>query len=89
MVDIISSAFVAAVGTIVVNLAKRGVIVRIGVESSVLTGDILTMSLSYMKGDRSTTIREVLTESEMVQISDITTVCDALFAKIQRGVAPK
>lgn len=89
MVDVISSTFVTNIGTMVVNLAKRGVIVRVGVEPSILTGDTLVMTLSTMKGNQSFNIREVLTEAQVTEISDMSVVCDALHAKLMKGMAAK
>lgn len=91
MVDftVITSIYATNIGAMIVNLAKRGVIVRVGVEPSILTGDILIMTLSVMKGSQSYNIREALTEEQVTNINDVGVVCDALYAKLMKGMAAK
>lgn len=76
------STFVSNVGAIVVNLAKRGLIVRVSVEESMLSKDILNLQLTYIKKGVANTIKEAIAEEVVTEINDISVICDALYNKV-------
>lgn len=81
----ITSMYAANVGALVLNLANRGVIVRIATEDSILGGRVLMLQLSLMGKGKSQVIKETLTETVVEQISDVAVIADALMNKLKQS----
>lgn len=81
----ITSMYAANVGALVLNLANRGVIVRIATEDSILGGRVLMLQLSQMGKGKTQVIKETLTETTVEQISDVAVIADALMNKLKQS----
>lgn len=77
--------YAANVGALVLNLANRGVIVRIATEDSILGGRVLMLQLSQMGKGKTQVIKETLTEPVVEQISDVAVIADALINKLKQS----
>lgn len=84
MVDI-TSTYASNVGALVLNLASRGVIVRIATEDSILGGRVLMLQLSQMGKGKTQVIKETLTEPTVVHINDVAVIADALMNKLKQS----
>lgn len=81
----ITSIYAANVGALVLNLANRGVIVRIATEDSILGGRVLMIQLTRMSKGKTQVIKETLTETAVEQISDVAVIADALINKLMQS----
>lgn len=81
----ITSLYAANVGALVLNLANRGVIVRIATEDSILGGQVLMLQLSQIGKGKTQVIKETLTETVVEQINDVAVIADALFNKLKQS----
>lgn len=81
----ITSLYAANVGTLVLNLANRGVIVRIATEDSILGGQVLMLQLTQIGKGKTRVIKETLTETAVEQINDVAVIADALFNKLKQS----
>lgn len=82
MSDRITTPYAANVGTLVVNLANRGYLIKLQTEESVLGGHVLHLRLTSMKTHK--TLSQVLTEAEVNAIEDVSVVADALVEKLRK-----
>lgn len=81
----ITSNYAANVGALVINLAGRGYIVRVGIEDSVFGGKTLLLQVSQVVKGKTAVIKETMTEQVIESIVDIGVVADAIAEKLRKS----
>lgn len=81
----LSSTYVQNVGALVVDLAQRGLIVRVGFEESIIGGATLMLQVSRMTAGKTQVIKEALKEEHVIAIPDVRVVGDALMEKLKKS----
>lgn len=76
----INSEFATNTGALILNLASRGLFVKVGVENQIIGGQILFIMVSNGKA----TLKEAITEQEVSQIQDVGVIADAIAEKLRK-----
>lgn len=71
-------------GVLVYRLAERGTVVRIGAETSVLNGVVITIQVSLSVLGQHKVLKETLTPSRFDDIPDMHLVADALYETLRK-----
>lgn len=79
----ITSPFAANTGALIINLAQRGIIVKVSLDERVIGGKVLYLQATLMRAGKSATIKEALSEREVEDIQDINVIADAISSKLR------
>lgn len=77
------SAYAANIGALIINLANRGFMIRVATEETVFGGNKVYLQVSNLKTNK--TIKEALSENEVVAIGDIGVIADAIVEKLRKS----
>jgi hypothetical protein len=72
-------------GKLVMALAERGLLVRVGQQQSVLTGATVTLKVTQMVKGRSVDLTEALSPLALSEIRDAQVIASAIQEKLRKG----
>lgn len=71
-------------GILVYRLAERGTVVRIGAETSILNGVVITIQVSLNVLGQHKVLKETLTPSRFDDIPDMRVIADAMYEVLRK-----
>lgn len=77
--------FLRNVGALVVHLASNGVFVKMGIEHTILSGEVLTIMISKVTRGETKSLKEVISESTLVQVPDASILAAAMIEKLLKS----
>lgn len=78
----IFSTYAQKVGALVLNLATRGLFVKIAADRSVISGITITMSVSIIKNSKTAVLREFISEHNVENMYDVGVIADAMHKQL-------
>jgi hypothetical protein len=73
-------------GKMIFKLAQTNVIIRVGVESSVINGDQVKMNVTRLVNGKSASISETISALQLARLNDVDIIIDALAEKLRRVI---
>lgn len=73
-----------AAGKLILGLAERVSYVKVGHQKSAFGGEMTTLNITNMINGKPITISEVVTEQELISISDPAVIVDSIIEKMRR-----
>ena len=71
-------------GTIVMELTRRGCFVKLGMKTTIVNGEVLELQATTIRQGKSYTVSEILTPRALADIDDARVVSDAISEKLRK-----
>ena len=72
-------------GRLIFRLARPHVVIKIDVESSIINGEMVRMTVALIRDGKTQQMSEMLTAVQLAKVSDIDIIIDAMQEKLRRS----